>query len=83
VFAPIGSATYDFYGGKRKGADLFANSLVALDIETGKLKWYFQTVHHDLWDRDLPTAPILTQVQKENKKIDVVVQLTKTGFAFI
>jgi len=83
VFAPIGSATYDFYGGKRKGANLFANSLVALDIETGKLKWYFQTVHHDLWDRDLPTAPILTQVQKENKKVDVVIQLTKTGFAFI
>jgi len=54
---PTGSATPDFYGGARLGANLFANSLLALDARTGKRLWHFQTVHHDLWDRDLPAAP--------------------------
>jgi quinoprotein glucose dehydrogenase len=54
LFAPTGSASYDFYGGKRRGQNLFANCLLALDAETGKLKWYFQFIHHDLWDWDLP-----------------------------
>ena len=59
VYVPTGSATPDFYGGARIGANLFANSLVALDARTGKRIWHFQTVHHDLWDRDLPAAPNL------------------------
>jgi quinoprotein glucose dehydrogenase len=83
VFAPIGSASYDFYGGKRLGADLFANSVLALDAATGKRIWHFQTVHHDIWDRDLPTAPVLVNITKDGKKIDAVAQVTKSGFIFL
>jgi len=83
VFAPIGSASYDFYGGKRIGNDLFANSLLALDAATGKRIWHFQTVHHDMWDRDLPTAPVLVTITKDGKKIDAVAQTTKSGFVFL
>ena len=83
VYAPIGSASYDFYGGKRKGNNLFANCVLALDAATGKRIWHFQTVHHDVWDRDLPTAPMLLTVKKEGKPIDAVVQVTKTGFIFL
>ena len=83
VFAPIGSASYDFYGGKRIGADLFANSVLALDAATGKRIWHFQTVHHDIWDRDLPTAPVLVNIIKDGKKIEAVAQVTKSGFIFL
>ena len=83
VFAPVGSASYDFYGGKRLGDNLFANCLLALDAATGKRKWHFQTVHHDIWDRDLPTAPVLVTITKEGKKIDALAQPTKTGFVFL
>lgn len=83
VYAPIGSASYDFYGGKRKGANLFANSIVALDAATGKKIWHFQTVHHDVWDRDLPTAPALVTVERNGKKIDAVAQPTKGGLVFL
>lgn len=83
VYAPLGSASYDFYGGKRKGANLFANSILALDAATGKRVWHFQTVHHDVWDRDLPSAPALVTIQKNGKSIDAVAQPTKTGFLFL
>jgi quinoprotein glucose dehydrogenase len=83
VYAPVGSAVYDFYGGKRLGQNLFANSLLALDAATGKRIWHFQTVHHDIWDRDLPTAPSLVTISREGKKIDVVAQPTKSGFVFM
>ena len=83
VFVPTGSASYDFYGGKRLGDNLFANSVLALDAGTGKLKWYYQTVHHDVWDKDLPSAPVLATVKKDGKQIEVVVQVTKTGFLFV
>lgn len=83
LFAPIGSASYDFYGGKRKGNDLFANCVLALDAATGKRIWNFQTVHHDLWDRDLPAAPVLVTVEKNGKKIAAVAQITKSGFIFL
>ncbi|SEW42860.1 outer membrane protein assembly factor BamB family protein [Chitinophaga arvensicola] len=83
VFAPVGSATDDFYGGKRKGNNLFANCVLALDAATGKRIWHFQTVHHDLWDRDLPTAPMLVTVTKDGKKVPALVQVTKTGFIFL
>lgn len=83
LYAPIGSASYDFYGGKRIGADLFANSVLALDAATGKKIWHFQTVHHDLWDRDLPTAPIVANIMKNGKRIEAVVQVTKSGFIFL
>ncbi|CAN5660143.1 hypothetical protein BH10BAC2_BH10BAC2_01650 [soil metagenome] len=83
VFAPVGSAVYDFYGGKRLGENLYANSLLALDANTGKRIWHFQTVHHDIWDRDLPTAPALVTVTKDGKKIEAVAQPTKSGFIFL
>lgn len=83
VFAPIGSASYDFYGGKRTGQNLYANSVLALDAATGKRIWHFQTVHHDIWDRDLPTAPVLVNIQKDGKEIEAIAQVTKSGFVFL
>ncbi len=83
VFAPIGSAVYDFYGGKRTGDNLFANSVLALDALTGKRIWHFQTVHHDLWDRDLPTAPVLVKITKDAKEIEAIAQVSKSGFIFL
>ena len=82
LFAPIGSASYDFYGGKRTGDNLFANSVLALDAATGKRIWHFQTVHHDVWDRDLPSAPILITLKKDGKNIEALAQITKSGFIF-
>jgi quinoprotein glucose dehydrogenase len=79
VFVPTGSASYDFYGGDRGGANLFANSLIALDAGTGKRVWHYQLIHHDIWDYDLPAMPVLARVNGK----DIVVQLTKTGFAFM
>jgi quinoprotein glucose dehydrogenase len=79
VFAGTGSATFDFYGGKRPGQNLFANCVVALDAATGKRRWHYQIVHHDLWDYDMPTAPILARVKGK----DAVVQITKQGFVFV
>jgi quinoprotein glucose dehydrogenase len=83
VYAPTGSAIFDFYGGNRVGNDLFANSMLALDAETGKLRWYFQGVHHDLWDRDFPSPPALVTVQRNGKSIDAVAQTTKQGWVFV
>jgi quinoprotein glucose dehydrogenase len=83
IFLPYGSPTADFYGADRKGADLFGNSLVALDALTGKLKWYFQAVHHDTWDYDLESAPILVAVEKDRRKIPAVVFTSKSGLVFI
>jgi len=83
VFIPLGSPSYDFYGADRKGQGLFGNSLVALDVNTGKLKWHYQTIHHDLWDRDLPAPPNLVTIEKNGKSIDAVAQITKTGYVFI
>ncbi len=83
VFVPTGSASYDFYGGNRKGANLFANCLLALDAKTGKRIWHFQTVHHDVWDRDLPSPPNLITVVHDRKEIDAVSQVTKSGFVFV
>ncbi|MDO3627008.1 PQQ-binding-like beta-propeller repeat protein [Mucilaginibacter sp. BT774] len=83
LFAPTGSAAYDFYGGKRKGAGLFANCLLAIDASTGKLKWHYQVIHHDIWDKDLPAAPVLVTVKHDGKDVDAVAQPTKHGFVFL
>lgn len=83
LFAPVGSASYDFYGGKRLGNGLFSNCLLALDAATGKRIWHFQNVHHDVWDRDLPTAPALVTVMHNGKMTDAVAQPTKTGFLYL
>lgn len=83
LFVPTGSAGYDFYGGNRKGQNLFSDCLLALDANTGKRIWHFQFVHHDLWDRDLPAPPNLIQVTRNGKKIDAVAQITKQGFVYV
>jgi len=83
LFAPTGSASFDFYGGKRKGANLFADCLLALDAATGKRRWHFQHIHHDVWDRDIPTPPALVSIKHDGKQIDAVAQTTKTGFVFL
>ncbi len=83
VFVPLGSASSDFYGADRVGDDLYANSLVALDANTGKRLWHYQTVHHDIWDRDLNSAPALVTVHREGKTIDAVAQTTKSGYTFV
>ena len=83
LFLPIGSASYDFYGADRPGADLFANSLVALEAATGKLVWYFQMVHHDIWDYDMPAQPVLITMRRDGREIPAVAQVTKMGFVFI
>lgn len=83
VYAPTGSPTYDFYGGDRPGKNLYGNSLLALDAETGKRIWHFQAVHHDLWDYDLPAPPNLVTVERNGERIDAVAQVTKQGFTFV
>lgn len=83
VYIPTGSATPDFYGGARAGANLFANTLLALDARTGRRLWHYQTVHHDLWDRDLPAAPNLVTVRRGDRRIDAVAQIAKSGFVFL
>jgi quinoprotein glucose dehydrogenase len=83
VYVPTGSAAFDFYGGDRHGDNLFANTLLALDANTGERKWHFQTVHHDLWDRDLPAPPNLMTVEHDGKKIDAVAQITKSAYVFL
>ncbi len=83
VFAPTGSAAFDFYGANRLGDNLFANSLIALNAETGERIWHFQTVHHDVWDRDLPAAPVLVTVHRNGRRVDAVAQTTKSGFVYL
>ncbi|MDW5265325.1 MULTISPECIES: PQQ-binding-like beta-propeller repeat protein [Acidobacteriaceae] len=83
VYAPTGSAVTDFYGYDRAGDDLFADTLLALDANTGKRIWHFQDVHHDIWDRDFPSPPALVTVHREGKAIDAVAQTTKQGFIFL
>lgn len=83
VYVPTGTVSGDFYGGFRKGQNLFGNSLIALEAATGKYLWHFQTIHHDLWDRDLPANPNLVTINHEGKKIDAVAQITKHGYVFL
>lgn len=83
LFAPTGSASFDFYGGKRKGNNLFANSLLALNAATGERIWHFQIIHHDVWDKDLPTPPALVTIRQDGKEVDAVAQPTKNGMVYI
>lgn len=83
LFAPTGSASFDFYGGKRRGSNLFADCLLALDAATGKRKWHFQFIHHNIWDYDPPSPPALITLIKNGKSFDAVAQTTKTGFVFV
>jgi glucose dehydrogenase len=83
VFAPTGSPTSDFYGADRKGRNLYGNCLIALDAATGKLKWFQQLVHHDIWDWDLPAAPLLLDVNQNGRQVPAVAQTTKMSLLFI
>ncbi len=83
VYFGTGAPSSDFYGGDRAGANLFSDCIMALDAATGKVRWYYQTIHHDLWDRDIPCPPNLTTVMHNGKKTDVVVQTTKDGLVYV
>ena len=83
VYVPTGSAVSDFYGNDRVGNDLFADTLLALDAGTGKLLWHFQGVHHDIWDRDFPSPPVLLTVKRNGHFVDAVAQTTKQGYIFL
>jgi len=82
VYIPTNGATIDFYGGFRPGDNLFGTSLIALDVKTGERKWHFQMVHHDIWNYDTPTAPVLLDVMHNGKKIPAVAQVTKQAFTY-
>lgn len=82
-YIPAESPTSDYYGGYRPGNNLYANSVIALNAKTGKKVWHFQTTHHDIWDFDPPTAPILADITADGKPVKAVIQLTKQGFAFV
>jgi glucose dehydrogenase len=83
VFLCIGEPSADFYGGDRKGQNLYSSSLVALDAASGKMKWYFQTTHHDIFDYDLSAPPALIEISRQGKKIPAVAQTTKEGLLFL
>lgn len=83
VYIPTNGGTIDFYGGHRPGDNLFGTSLVALDVKTGERKWHFQMVHHDIWNYDTPTAPVLLDVMHDGKKTPVVAQVTKQAFTYV
>jgi len=83
VYVPTGSAVFDFYGGDRLGNDLYANTLLALDANTGKRLWHFQGVHHDIWDRDFPSEPALFSLIRDGKTVDALAQTTKQGYLYL
>jgi quinoprotein glucose dehydrogenase len=83
VFCATGSPSFDFYGANRKGMNLFGNCVLALDARTGERIWHYQTVHHDLWDMDNPSAPVLVTINRGQTSQDAVVQLTKMGLIFV
>jgi quinoprotein glucose dehydrogenase len=83
VYVPTGSAVMDFYGGDRLGDGLYANTLLALDANTGKRLWHFQGVHHDIWDRDFPAQPALFTIQLNGKTVDALAQITKQSYIYV
>ncbi len=83
LFLPVSTPSHDFYGGRRHGQNLFAESLVCLDAETGERRWHYQLVHHGVWDYDLPAAPNLVTIEVEGQRVDAVAQVTKMGFTFV
>src|SRR5205823_13370749 len=83
VYAPTGSASFDFYGGDRLGDDLFADCELALNAQTGERIWHFQGVHHDLWNRDFPSSPTLVTVTHGGKKVEAGAQTTKQGSVYV
>jgi glucose dehydrogenase len=83
LYVPTGSAVFDFYGGDRVGNDLYADTLLALDANTGRRLWHFQGVHHDIWDRDFPSEPALFTLKRNGKTVDALAQTTKQGYLYL
>jgi quinoprotein glucose dehydrogenase len=83
VFLPVELPTGDYYGGNRPGTGLFGESVVALDLKTGVRKWHYQTVHHGIWDMDIPCAPILADITVDGRKIKAIAQITKQGWVYV
>ncbi len=83
VYIPVEAPSGDTYGGQRPGANLFSDSIVCLDAKTGKRIWYYQLIHHELWDYDIPAAPILLDITVDGKKIKALAQVNKSAFAFV
>jgi quinoprotein glucose dehydrogenase len=83
LYMPIAGPAANYWGGDRPGNNLFANSMVAVDAETGKYKWHFQTVHHDLWDSDMPSPPTLVDIRQNGRTIPALASVGKTGYMFI
>jgi quinoprotein glucose dehydrogenase len=83
IYISTGSAAFDFYGADRHGDNLFANSIVAIDANTGKRKWHHQTIRHDVWDLDFPCAPLLVTVKRNGKLVDAVAQAGKDGYVWL
>jgi quinoprotein glucose dehydrogenase len=83
LYVPTASPKYNFYGGNRKGANLFSDCILALDVRTGKRLWHFQTVHHDIWDLDNNAAPQLTTIRRNGRAVDVVAVASKTGYLYV
>ena len=83
VYLPVGCPTNNYYGGQRPGDNLFANSVVALDCRTGERTWHYQTIHHDIWDYDLPTAPNLIDITVDGRNVSALAQVSKQGFIYV
>jgi quinoprotein glucose dehydrogenase len=83
LYMPVGGPAANYWGGDRPGSNLFANSMVAVDAETGKYKWHFQTVHHDLWDSDMPSPPTLVDIRQNGRTVPALASVGKTGYMFI
>jgi len=83
LYMPIAGPAANYWGGDRPGSNLYANSMVAVDAETGKYKWHFQTVHHDLWDSDMPSPPTLVDIRQNGRTIPALASVGKTGYMFI
>lgn len=83
VYVPTGSAAFDFYGGDRVGDNVFANSLIALNAETGQRIWHFQAVRHDIWDRDFPSPPVIATIKHDDKQVEAVIQTSKQAFVYL
>ena len=83
LYMPIAGPAANYWGGDRPGNNLFANSIVAVDAQTGKYRWHFQTVHHDLWDSDMPSPPVLVDIVQNGRKVPALASIGKTGYLFI
>ena len=83
LYMPVSAPAANYWGGDRPGANLFANSIVAVDAETGKYRWHFQTVHHDLWDFDMPSPPVLVDIVQSGRRVPALASIGKTGYMFI